>query len=420
MPRPVLRISTGVGAAVIVAATVTAQVGGAGPAVHVAAAATTPSPTPSSTPTAHKTPDPALTAAIKDRMSLATARTWAAVVDVEGVGRVVDVNGSAGLLPASTEKLFTTLPLLQQRPNDRLTTTIGAASAPARGVLQGDLVVRASGDPTLMGAGLVDLAKQVRAHGVTRVTGRLVLNIGHLSGARTRSGWKSSYVPGDVGPLSPFPVHYDAWRSAASYVAHPTVANLALLRSKLVAAGVHIAGGDVIARTGNTATTLATHSSATLRTIISHTLRWSDNFMAEQMLSIEGMSAVAATAGAAGASGSATDGSGLSLSDRRTAHGEVALLKAAHNGPAAAALLASLPVACSTGTLEHEMCHTSAAGKVFAKTGTLAHTKALAGYTTDAQGRLVSFAFLTGGDVSTSKAMNAIERSVILLRHYAG
>jgi D-alanyl-D-alanine carboxypeptidase/D-alanyl-D-alanine-endopeptidase (penicillin-binding protein 4) len=157
-----------------------------------------------------------------------------------------------------------------------------------------------------------------------------------------------------------------------------------------------------------------------LRTIISHTLRWSDNFMAEQMLSIEGMSAVAATAGAAGASGSATDGSGLSLSDRRTAHGEVALLKAAHNGPAAAALLASLPVACSTGTLEHEMCHTSAAGKVFAKTGTLAHTKALAGYTTDAQGRLVSFAFLTGGDVSTSKAMNAIERSVILLRHYAG
>lgn len=424
MRRPVVQLSTGAALVVVTAVTVTTQLGGAQSGVR-AAAATAPTPAATATATAAPRPtshlDPALTAAVRYRMARSTAHVYSAVVEVAGVGRVVDINGGTALLPASTEKLFTTIPLLLQRPSQRLVTTVGAANAPTGGVLHGDLVVRASGDPTVMGSTLVSLAKQVRAHGVRRVTGRLVLNVGRLSMSRTRLGWKSSYVPGDIGPLSPFPVHYDVWHTSASYVAHPTTWNLALLRSKLTAAGVRIAGASVIARVGSTTTVFAAHSSPTIASIVGSTLRWSINFNAEQLLSIQGgMSPVVATATAAGAGGSATDGSGLSLRDRRTAHGEVALLRAAHAGPAGARLTASLPVACRSGTLEHEMCGTSAAGAVFAKTGTLDHVKALAGYTTDARGRLVTFAFLTSGDVSTSRAMNAIERSVILLRHYSG
>jgi len=432
MPRPYRRLYAGAGAALVfsgafvlvdltsqtsvrpLAAGVTEPPAAVAPAAPLAVA-------PATATRMAATTDATLTSAIRSRMARSTSRRYSVVVDVAGVGRVVDINGAAGLLPASTEKLFTTLPLLQRRPQDRLATTVGAAHAPSGGVLRGDLVVRASGDPTVMGSTLISLAKQVRAHGVRKVTGRLVLNIGSLPLTRTRAGWKSSYVPSDIGPLSPFPVHYDTWRTSSSYLSNPTGGNLALMRSKLAHAGVHIVGRNVVARSGSTAVVLASHTSAPLASIVGHTLRWSVNFNAEQLLTIGGgMSPVDAVARAAGASGTATDGSGLSLRDRRTVHSEVALLNAAQRGEAASLLRSSLAVACRSGTLEHEMCHTSAAGKVWAKTGTLDHVKSLAGYTVDGAGRLVTFAFLTNGDISTYKAMNAIERSVIVLRHYGG
>src|SRR5207248_10832596 len=134
-------------------------------------------------------------------------------------------------------------------------------------------------------------------------------------------------------------------------------------------AGVHITGGNAIARSGSTATVLATYASPSVSAIIGHALRESDNFQAEQLLSVEGWSPVTSTARAAGAGGSATDGSGLSMRDRRSANDEVALLGYAHTSSAASLLQQSLPVACRSGTLKKEMCHTVAAGQVFAKTG---------------------------------------------------
>lgn len=406
--------------AVAAAATVVAavsQAGGVHPRAGVAEAAVV-----SGAKVAHprtaSTIDPALTAAVQDRLSRSTAQVYSVVVDVADVGRVVDLNGSSRLLPASSEKLFTTLPWLLSHAQDQLVTTVSAAAPPVAGILNGDLVVQAAADPTVMGASLVSLAQQVHQAGVTKVTGRLVLDIGQLSATRTRQGWKSSYVPDDIGPLSPFPVHEDVWRTSSSYVRDPTGANLALFRSKLKDAGVTVAGGNVVARSGSTTTVLATYKSPAVAAIIGHALRYSDNFQAEQLLAVEGWAPVSAQARAAGAGGTTTDGSGLSLRDRRSASDEVALLEYAHQSSAAALLQQSLPIACKTGTLRHEMCNTVAAGVVWAKTGTLDHVKALAGYTSDAQGRWVTFAFLTNGDSSTSKAMNAIERAVLVLRHY--
>jgi D-alanyl-D-alanine carboxypeptidase/D-alanyl-D-alanine-endopeptidase (penicillin-binding protein 4) len=414
-PRPFVPLSSAAAALVVAAVTFATQVGDARPGgTHVAAAAEPTVAAPRDTSTI----DPSLTSAIKAKMAKSTSSSYGVVVDVEGLGRVVDINGGRALLPASTEKLFTTLPLLLDRPNDRLVTTVGTTSAPVAGVVHGDLVVRATADPSLTGAGLADLAKQVRSAGVRTVTGRLVLDVAGITGARTRSGWKSSYVPWDVGPLSPFAVHFDNWRTSSSYVSHPTNGNLGLLRAKLKKAGVRVSGGNAVVRGATVPTVLARHSSASLAGMIGHTLRASDNFFAEQMLNLEGMARVNAVASDAGADGSATDGSGLSLRDRRSAAGEVAQLEYAHSSSAADLLLGSLPVACRSGTLKDEMCKTVAAGKVFAKTGTLNHVKALAGYTTDAQGRWVTFAFLTNGDSSTYKAMNAIERAVLVLRRY--
>jgi D-alanyl-D-alanine carboxypeptidase/D-alanyl-D-alanine-endopeptidase (penicillin-binding protein 4) len=414
--------SAAAAALVVTGVVVTTEAGNARPGAQEAAAAVAADPAnhPAAQPRTASALDPVLTASVRSAMSKSTAGAYAVVVDIDGVGRVVDINGGQGLLPASTEKMFTLLPLLLNRPHDRLVTTIRSTRAPSRGVVRGDLVVQASADPTLMGSDLADLAKQVRARGVRRVTGRLVLSIAGLSSARTRPGWKSSYVPWDIGPLSPFPVHHDVWRTTSGYVAHPTVGNLALLRSKLTSAGVKIHGASAIVSSATAATQLATHSSRTIAAIIARTLRISDNFAAEQLLTIEGWPPVRDLDTQMGVGGTATDGSGLSLRDRRSAEDEVALLDYAHTSAAAQLFFSSLPVACHTGTLEHEMCKTIGNGHVFAKTGTLDHVKALSGYTTDAKGRWVSFAMLTNGDTYTSRAMNAMEHAVLQLRHYDG
>jgi len=366
-------------------------------------------------------PDAALTSGVRARMATSTAHAWSVVIDIAGKGRVVDVAGATGLRPASTEKLFTTLPVLLNQPTRHLVTAIGSTKGPSLGVLHADLIVRSSGDPTLSGPDISRLAQRLHDAGVRKVTGRLVLDIGSLPTTRVRSGWKSSYVPSDVAPLSPFPIGGDRISSSSSYLAAPTAGNLAYLRARLKAAGVGILGSTAVERHLSMPRQFTSHSSATMAAIVRTTLLYSVNFYAEQLLSIEGRSAVTATSDAAGVTNtSATDGSGLSLYDVTTTRAETALLLYAAKSSAATLLRGSLPVACRTGTLEHDLCATATAGKVWAKTGTLDGVKCLAGYTTDGAGRAVTFSILTNGDASTSTALAAMQKVLILVRGYTG
>jgi D-alanyl-D-alanine carboxypeptidase len=57
---------------------------------------------------------------------------------------------------------------------------------------------------------------------------------------------------------------------------------------------------------------------------------------------------------------------------------------------------------------------------VFAKTGTLSHTSALSGYTTDGAGRWVTFSVVCGQVRSIDAARRAIDRAVLVLRRYSG
>lgn len=367
--------------------------------------------------------DHSLEARLADRLRRSTSGRYGMVVDIEGVGRVASLHPARALRPASTQKLFTTLPLLLSRPDDRLVTDVAVTAAPVAGVVSGDLVIRSAEDPSLAKGDLGRLAHRVGAAGIKRVTGDLILDIGSWPTNKRRPGWKRDFVPMDVGPLSPFPLNHDAYRRDAHYVAHPTASNLAQFRKRLDSHGVHVRGDSLIRRTSPAGTVVATHRSAPLSDIITETLRLSDNFYAETLLTLAGgHKTVNATSAAAGVTdtSSATDGSGLSYDDRQTARGEVTLLNYAQASPAADDLVHALPLACRRGTLKHRFCHTEGAGKVWAKTGTLTHTSALAGYTTDALGRRVTFSVICGEVRSVSSAMRAIDRAVLVLRRYAG
>jgi D-alanyl-D-alanine carboxypeptidase/D-alanyl-D-alanine-endopeptidase (penicillin-binding protein 4) len=102
------------------------------------------------------------------------------------------------------------------------------------------------------------------------------------------------------------------------------------------------------------------------------------------------------------------DGSGLSLLDRMTANALVVLLTAMWNDPGVRPeLLAALPVAGRTGTLDDRMRHGPAAGVVRAKTGTTSNASALSGFVGD---RYVFSVIQNGWPVSSAWARTAQDR----------
>jgi D-alanyl-D-alanine carboxypeptidase/D-alanyl-D-alanine-endopeptidase (penicillin-binding protein 4) len=88
------------------------------------------------------------------------------------------------------------------------------------------------------------------------------------------------------------------------------------------------------------------------------------------------------------------DAAGLSRSDLVTPHGLAALMVAMARHPHAAVFRDSLPVAGVDGTLEGRMKGRPAQGRVQAKTGSLRHVNALAGYATHQTGDRLAFAIM--------------------------
>jgi D-alanyl-D-alanine carboxypeptidase/D-alanyl-D-alanine-endopeptidase (penicillin-binding protein 4) len=86
------------------------------------------------------------------------------------------------------------------------------------------------------------------------------------------------------------------------------------------------------------------------------------------------------------------DGCGMSQYDRLTPRDLVAILQHDWNGPNRQLVLDSLPVGGARGTIEG-IAGTPAAGRVFAKTGSMMHVRGLAGYLATENHGAVTFAF---------------------------
>ena len=86
------------------------------------------------------------------------------------------------------------------------------------------------------------------------------------------------------------------------------------------------------------------------------------------------------------------DGSGLSRRNILTPRATLTLLQYVARQPWAAAYISTLPVAGEDGTLADRMKNTPAAGRIHAKTGTLDHVNALAGFATTLHDTQVVFA----------------------------
>jgi D-alanyl-D-alanine carboxypeptidase/D-alanyl-D-alanine-endopeptidase (penicillin-binding protein 4) len=359
---------------------------------------------------------PAGAASLRARLHAALAGfdgrgTGALAVDLETGLVVYAHNANASLLPASNEKLeLTYAALVALGPSFRMRTEVLGEGHLVDGTTwDGNLILRGYGDPTLDRAGLTDLARNLRATGIRRVTGGLVADESWFDARRGGPGWKAEFVPDESWPLSALTVPEAAGAAGATK----------LFRAALARAGVHVRGSTKVARAGGWP--LAVRWSPPLEEILHFMDVESDNFTAELLL--KQLGAVLAGRGTTEAGAAIVrgiladhavplagvhmaDGSGLSALDRLTPKAIVTILQRAWADRDLRLLLFRiLPVSGRDGTLEDRMTRPPARGNVRAKTGTLDNASALSGFVRERY----AFAILQNAPRLSSRAARAAQ-----------
>jgi serine-type D-Ala-D-Ala carboxypeptidase/endopeptidase (penicillin-binding protein 4) len=324
--------------------------------------------------------------------------------------------------PASTNKALTAAAALLTLDRDaRLTTrvfSIGKA---------GVVVLKGGGDPTLSAvapheqtwyrdaARISDLAEQVQRAGIDAAA--VQVDVSAYSGPTMAPGWDPADIDGgDIAPMEPVmldggrtqPVSVDSTRSKTPA--------LDAGRALAVALKVDPAKVTVVPGAARGGQEIASVQSPPLIDRLRDMMNASDNVMAESMgrevaaeigrpQSFDGAAqAVLSQLDAAKVDTTNArlfDSSGLSVDDRLTAEtlDDVVNTAAGSAQPKMRPLVDLLPIAGGSGTLSNRYLDTdagrSAAGFLRAKTGSLTGTNSLAGFITDASGRVLTFALIS-------------------------
>lgn len=186
------------------------------------AAASTPPiapPAPAPAPSPARTPSPgdAFAAAMDSIFgdTLVAGANWGVMIKSAETGQVLYArNPGKMFVPASNMKLVTGAAALETLgPDWRYRMAVAAAGPVSGGVLRGDLVIVGSGDPTIA-ADFQDgdplrifraWADSLRAHGITRITGRVVGDDDVFDDLPLGAGWSwddlNDYYSAEIGGL---------------------------------------------------------------------------------------------------------------------------------------------------------------------------------------------------------------------------
>jgi D-alanyl-D-alanine carboxypeptidase/D-alanyl-D-alanine-endopeptidase (penicillin-binding protein 4) len=324
---------------------------------------------------------------------------------------------------ASNMKLFTSAAALARLgPDTRIPTKVfGDGQVDADGVLHGSLYLQGGGDPALgtpafyngylggLGTNIFSLVPQIRAAGVSRVTGRLYADDTIFD--RRRGVADSGYATSPyIGPLSglAFNSGFGGSSSSSGFSSDPAKLAASKLARSLKAAGVALPPQVAIAPTPPNAERLALVRSPTLSQLANMTDVYSNNFFAETLIKLLGARLGVAGTTAAGAAvieafaqskGSgvhAVDGSGLTRSNRASPRQVADLLLAMRDDPAGDDFIQSLALTGKEGTVDDRTAGTAAYARCRTKTGTISGVSNLSGYCFNESGRIMVFAILMG------------------------
>jgi D-alanyl-D-alanine carboxypeptidase/D-alanyl-D-alanine-endopeptidase (penicillin-binding protein 4) len=353
------------------------------------------------------------------------------VVDAESGKTVCAAAPGRPRFLASNMKLFTTATVLSQLgPDTRVATKVFRdGKIDAQGVLHGSLYLQGGGDPALgtpsfyngylagLGTNLLALTPQIKAAGITAVSGRLYADdtvFDRLRGVADSGYATSSYI----GPLSglAFNSGFRGSTSSSGFATDPAKLAATKLAASLRAAGVDIPSRVALQPTPAYAERVGVVLSPSLDRIVDTTDVWSDNFFAEMLIKLLGARLGKGGTTAAGAavvedfarsrdSGvHAVDGSGLTRSNRASPRQVVNLLLAMRQDPAGDDFIQDLALAGHEGTVDDRMHGTAAYGRCRTKTGTITGVSNLSGYCFNRSGRIMAFSILMNGVGSLSLA----------------
>ncbi|WP_127842671.1 D-alanyl-D-alanine carboxypeptidase/D-alanyl-D-alanine endopeptidase [Actinomyces wuliandei] len=379
-----------------------------------------PSPLPEDAPVPQEAALDSLVQALEEDEALEEASVSASVIDVATGEEVLDHRAGTALTPASSNKLLTAwaaLSLLGPEHTWETSTVLEGQTLTLVG--GGDVLLAADeGDPTATAgrAGLGDLARQaaeaLRGQGVTSVS--LHLDDTLFSGPAWNEAWEAGNEAW-VSGVQPIMVDVSAYHGQGGYPSDPALHAAQTFADHLREAGVSVQGSITRAAAADSATAVASVSSAPLADILALSLRTSDNSMTE----VEGHLVAAAAGESADFEGAARavlaqlgqdgfdtagvtllDSSGLAKGNKVPARLLAQVVDRAagdQGGEVGRTLLAALPVGALDGTLDDRFLDTAAAGTVRAKTGSLDQTVSLSGVVTTADGRLLAFAVVVDG-----------------------
>lgn len=353
------------------------------------------------------------------------------VVDA-GSGKALCARAARRQRPlASNMKIYTTATALARfGPEATIATKVLAdGEIDRQGVLHGNLYLQGGGDPALgtpsfynrflggLGTDLYGLKRQIRAAGVTAVSGRLYADDDIFD--RRRGVADSGYATSPyIGPLSGLSLNSGYRTSDGSgFASDPARIAAGKLVASLRASGVRIP--RAVAR-GNApeaeAETIAVVRSPSIDALANVTAVYSNNFFAEMMIKLLGAEFGRGGTTAAGADvieeyargrGTAlhaVDGSGLTRGNRASPLQVVRFLQAMRLTPVGDDFVDDLALTAREGTVVSRMHGTAAEARCRVKTGTLTGVSNLSGYCFNAGGREIVFSILMGSVGSLDSA----------------
>jgi D-alanyl-D-alanine carboxypeptidase/D-alanyl-D-alanine-endopeptidase (penicillin-binding protein 4) len=324
---------------------------------------------------------------------------------------------------ASNMKLFTTATALARLgPQSRIPTLLKTDGGIDRnGVLRGSLYLVGGGDPALgtpsfyrrflggLGTNLFLLKRQAREAGISAITGRVYADDSVFD--RLRGVADSGYATSsEIGPLSGLDFNSGyASASASGFATDPALTAAATLALSLRRAGIRVSTQVALAPAPPFSTELARVESPPLTEIVDTTDVYSYNFFAEMLIKLLGarFGGVGATAAGArvveqfarghGSGVHATDGSGLTRSNRASPMQVVGLLRSMQDNPVGDEFIQDLALTGHEGTVADRMHGTAAYGRCRTKTGTISGVSNLSGYCFNRNGKRMIFSILMGG-----------------------
>jgi D-alanyl-D-alanine carboxypeptidase/D-alanyl-D-alanine-endopeptidase (penicillin-binding protein 4) len=371
-----------------------------------------------------------VTRTLSREIASAGASSGAYVENLSTGERVFSRRARSDRIPASVEKLWTTIGAQATLGDDGtlLTAALASRRVELDGTLDGNLYLRGGGDPTLTSTDIEGLARDLKDVGLSEITGRVV---GDETAFDTRRGPPSEgfRVSVDVAPLGALMLNRGVTGKTSPYY-QPDPARFAAtaLATELRDIGVDVRRRGASGETPPDALALGGIESVDVADLLKLQNAPSDNYIAEMLLKATGMTDDEAGTTARGAeivrdtalelfdlTPKVVDGSGLSRGNATSPREVVDLLAQKYEDDA---FVGSLAVAGVSGTLAGRLRAGATRGNCRGKTGTLSDVSNLVGYCDTRGGDTLAFAILNNR-VSPYTAHGIQDRMVAAIARYS-